>query len=197
MLQHMAIIDFKRPLVLASASEARRALLSGAGLKFIPDAVDIDETPLPGEAVTDYVSRLAEMKANASVPPALDAVIIAVDTAIGLEEKIIGKPRDESHAREILRELSGKTHEVASAIAVRDLMSASIDVEITRTEVTFDALDVRMIDWYMSTGEWRGRAGAYAIQGKGASLVSNVRGCFTNVIGLSMPTLLRMLRRIG
>ena len=193
----MVIIDFKRPLVLASASEARRALLSGAGFSFIPDAVDIDEGARPGEDVTEYVSRLAEAKAEAAIPPSLNAVIVAVDTAIGLDDGIIGKPRDESHAREILRELSGKTHEVASAIAVRDLMSASIDVEITRTEVTFDALDVRMIDWYMSTGEWRGRAGAYAIQGKGASLVSNVRGCFTNVIGLSMPTLLRMLRRIG
>lgn len=189
----MPIIDFRRPLVLATASEARRGLVAATGLPFIPDKVDIDEAPLPSESVDDYVVRLARAKAEAAIPPSLDAVTVAVDTAIGLDGAIIGKPRDKGHAREILRSLSGRTHEVVSAIALRDLAAASLWTEVTRTEVRFEVLSAQMLDWYLSTGEWEGRAGAYAIQGKGAALITEVRGCFTNVIGISIPTFLRML----
>jgi len=151
---------------------------------------------LPGEAIGEYVSRLALAKAAAALPPSLDAVIVTVDTAIGLGDEIIGKPADEADARRILGKLSGKTHEVASAIAVRDASGASCSVETVRTEVAFDQLSEMAVEWYISTGEWKNRAGAYAIQGKGASLISEVRGCFTNVIGISIPTLLRMLSSI-
>ncbi|MFA4873851.1 MAG: Maf family protein [bacterium] len=189
----MPIIEFKRELVLATASEARRALVADAGFEFTTQVVDIDESANPGEEVGAYVERLARAKAEAAVPPSLGAVIVAVDTAIGIEGRIIGKPRDETHAREILRTLSGRAHEVASAIAVRDLLSAGLKLEVTRTEVVFSHLTTHAVDWYIRTGEWRGRAGAYAIQGKGSSLIAEVRGCFTNVIGISMPALLRML----
>ncbi len=192
----MGIIDFKRPLVLATASEARRKLVADAGIAFIPDKVDIDESPLGGEEVSTYVSRLASAKAAAVVPPSLDAVIVAVDTAIGLDGEIIGKPRDEADAREILSRLSGRAHEVASAIAIRDASGAAQAIEVTKTEVFFGELSAEALDWYLSTGEWRGRAGAYAIQGKGAALIASVHGCFTNVIGISIPTLLRMLGEI-
>ena len=192
----MGIIDFKRPLVLATASEARRRLVADAGIAFIPDKVDIDESPLAGEEVSTYVARLASAKAAAVVPPSLDAVIVAVDTAIGLDGKIIGKPRDEADARDILSRLSGRAHEVASAIAIRDAAGSAEAIELTKTEVSFVKLSVGTLDWYLSTGEWRGRAGAYAIQGKGAALIASVRGCFTNVIGISIPTLLKMLGEI-
>lgn len=192
----MGIIDFKRPLVLATASEARRRLVADAGIAFIPDKVDIDESPLAGEEVSTYVARLASAKAAAVVPPSLDAVIVAVDTAIGLDGKIIGKPRDEADARDILSRLSGRAHEVASAIAIRDAAGSAQAIEITKTEVFFGELSAEALDWYLSTGEWRGRAGAYAIQGKGAALITSVRGCFTNVIGISIPTLVKMLGEI-
>ncbi len=190
----MAIIPFTRPLVLATASPARRRLVAEAGFSFIPDVASIDESPQDDEKVAAYVERLARQKAEAIVPPALDAVIIAVDTAIGIDGAIIGKPRDREDARAILKRLSGCEHQVASAIALRDIASATIDVEVTATTVRFSSLDDGMIDWYLATGEWKGRAGAYAIQGKGAALIDEVRGCFTNVIGISIPTLLRMLR---
>lgn len=187
------LIKLNRPLVFASASEARRRILSDLGIKFIPDAVEIDESPRSGESVSNYVKRLAGEKAAAAVPPSLDAIIATVDTAIGLGEKIIGKPQNEDDARSILRQLSGRTHVVASAIAIRDVKEASTNVDLTKTEVDFIALDDHIIDWYISSGEWKGRAGAYAIQGKGAALVREVRGCHTNVIGLSVPSFLKML----
>lgn len=189
----MSIIDFNRPLILATASEARRALVSATGLKFIPDIVDVDETSLPGEDIKGYVERLARAKAEASVPPSLDAVIVAVDTAIGIDGEILGKPSDEMHAREMLSKLSGREHIVASAIAVRDVQEAAIETEVTRTVVKFAALTDHMIEWYIGTGEWKKRAGAYAIQGKGAAFIEEIRGCFTNVIGISIPTLIKML----
>ncbi len=192
----MGIIGLKRPLVLATASSARRKLVSEAGIAFAAQVVSVDERPAPGEGVAAYVQRLAEAKALAAVLPTLDAVIVAVDTAIGLAREIIGKPEDEAHARAILRELSGRTHEVLSAIALRDVANAEMRTEVTRTEVEFVRLTDHMIDWYISTGEWKGRAGAYAIQEKGACLVKSVRGCFTNVIGISMPALFEMLEKM-
>jgi nucleoside triphosphate pyrophosphatase len=189
----MAIIEFRRPLVLASASPARRELLADTGLTFTTQVVAIDESVRPGEEVGAYVERLARAKAEVAVPPSLDAVIVAVDTAIGIEGEVIGKASDAIHARTILLRLAGRTHEVASGIAVRDILTATIESRVVRTEVDFAALTEAMIEWYIGTGEWRDRAGAYAIQGKGAALVAAVRGCFTNVIGLSIPALLEML----
>jgi len=192
-----SILKLNRPLVLATASEARRKLVSDIGLDFLADTVEIDETPKPGETISEYVTRLALAKADAVVPPSLDAIIITVDTAIGINDKIIGKPDDESNARRILQDLSGHTHEVLSVIAVRTVSEASIETELTRTEVEFDDLSREMISWYISTGEWKNRAGAYAIQGKGMSLVREVRGCLTNVIGISIPSLLRILKSVN
>lgn len=187
------LIKLSRQLVFASASEARRKILADLGIKFIPDAVEIDESPLPRESVSNYVKRLAREKAAAAIPPSLDAIIATVDTAIGLDEKIIGKPQDEADARSILRQLSGRTHVVASAIAIRDVKEASVNVDLTRTEVDFIDFSDSIVDWYISSGEWKARAGAYAIQGKGAALVREVRGCFTNVIGISVPAFLKIL----
>ena len=192
----MEIIAFTRPLVLATASEARRALVDATGIPHTTQIVQIEEAPLSCEPVTSYVERLARTKAAAAEASAPNAVIVAVDTAIGFNNSIIGKPRDKDHAREILEKLSGKTHKVVSAIAVRDLLTAKCDVEITSTEVDFALLSASTITWYLESGEWGNRAGAYAIQGKGAALISSVRGCFTNVIGISIPVFLKMLSAV-
>jgi septum formation protein len=191
----MAIIEISRPIVLATASPARRKLVEDAGIPFAARVVEIDESPAPGEGVSGYVERLARAKAEAVGDAPADSLIVAVDTAIGIDGRIIGKPAGEGSAREMLGALSGRTHVVVSAIAVRDDAAGSVDAEVTSTEVSFSELTSGMIDWYVSTGEWRGRAGAYAIQGRGAALVSAVDGCFTNVIGISMPAFIRMLRR--
>lgn len=190
--QKQAIV-FKRPLVLATVSKARRALVSSLGISFTTRVVKIDESVRNGEILADYVGRLALAKANECDAAIKDAVVVAVDTAIGLDDCILGKPRDLSHAKEMLLKLSGRQHDVASAIAVRDLLNGKVQIETTHTLVTFSRLTETILEWYLNTGEWRGRAGAYAIQEKGAALVEDIRGCFTNVIGISIPTLIRML----
>lgn len=193
----MKIINFNRPLLLATASPARRDLLTATGLEFATCTTNIDETILSGETIESYVTRLAILKAESAAPQSLDSIIIAVDTAIGLGKEIIGKPDDELHARSILTKLSGNTHLVASSIAVRDIKSAVTKTTLSITKVTFVDITPHMLDWYISTGEWKARAGAYAIQGKGAALVSRVDGCFTNVIGMSVPVLMDMLGQLS
>lgn len=193
----MAIIKFTRPIVLATASLARRALVADAGIEFSTQVVSIDESALPNEKIVAYVERLAREKAESARLPEPDAIIVAVDTAIGLKKEIIGKPSDETHARDILKKLSGKVHEVASVIAIRDALHAELKTKLTRTKVKFIKLTPNIIEWYISTGEWKNRAGAYAIQGKGAAFVEKIEGCFTNVIGISMPTLIQMLGEVS
>lgn len=196
MMRAMALIALQRPLVLATASPARRQLLADAGIACLYDAVTIDERPHAGEAADTYVERLAREKADAVVPPALDALVVTVDTAVAFDGEIIGKPRDRAHARAILMRLGGRDHAVVTAIALRDVAEQSVRTAVTRTGVRFQPLTDAMLDWYLDTGEWEGRAGGYAIQGKGALLVERVEGCYTNVIGLSMPTLVTMLNSV-
>ncbi len=190
------IIEFSRPLILATTSPARRKLVAETGISFRACSVDIDESPLSDERPAAYVERVAKAKALAVGAKKKGAVIVAVDTTIGLGRKIIGKPRDKKHAREILAALSGRTHKVLSSIALRDTSSGMTHVETTRTEVDFVNLTDGIIDWYISTGEWKNRAGAYAIQAKGSALVKEIRGCLTNVIGISIPSLLKILKAI-
>ena len=195
-MPNSAIINFKRPLILVTASPARRELLTKTGLKFAVNSVDIDESMKDNEDVFEYVKRLAEAKSDAFSYPFNDAVIITVDTAIELDGEIIGKPKNEKHAREILKRLSGKTHDVVSAITIRNAQTKTIKTELTKTQITFDILTDEMLDWYISTLEWKSRAGAYAIQGKGSALINEVNGCFTNVIGISIPSLLQLLSNV-
>lgn len=188
-----AAIKIEKPLVLATASPARRKLVSDLGIEFSTTTVDIDESKIDGEHIRDYVRRLAIMKSAAVQTAPEDAIVITVDTAIGIDYEIIGKPTDENDARRILKLLSGKPHDVVSAICINDLELGVQRTETTLTEVEFWNLSDDMLDWYISTDEWNGRAGAYAIQGKGMALVRDVNGCLTNVIGISIPTLIEML----
>ena len=182
-----------RPLILATASEARRKLISDLGIKFIMDTVEIDESPLKDEKIRDYVERLAKEKADKVVPPSLDSLIITVDTAIGINDNIIGKPKDRKDAERIIKILSGNTHSVFSSIALRDMKTQFVETKTTETKVEFIEISEEIINWYLSTGEWNNRAGAYAIQGKGMSLVKRIDGCLTNVIGISIPSFLELL----
>jgi septum formation protein len=117
--------------------------------------------------------------------------VLGVDTLVALHGAIYGKPADDDHARRTLRALSGATHQVVSGLALgRD---GEIRTAIAVTDVTFRALNGRLIDWYVATGEWRERAGGYAIQGRGAALVREIRGDYLNVVGLPAATLLDLL----
>jgi septum formation protein len=117
--------------------------------------------------------------------------VLGVDTAVVLDGHAFGKPRDEAEAETFLRRLSGRTHEVMSGIAVRAGREERSDVAVTR--VRFRRLEQRDLDWYLASGEWRERAGGYAIQGRGAALVDGIEGDYLNVVGLPVAALLRLL----
>jgi septum formation protein len=117
-----------------------------------------------------------------------DGLVLAVDTIVTLDGAIYGKPRDAAHARQTLRALSGRTHQVVSGLALGDTV-----VHAT-TDVTFRTLDDGDLDWYLATGEWRERAGGYAIQGRGAALVTRIDGDYLNVVGLPAAALVGLLK---
>ena len=181
-------------VVLASASPRRHELLTRAGVPFVVRAPDIDESPLDGEQPVDYVRRLAREKA-AAVRAEPGELVIAADTTVDLDSRIVGKPLDDREAAAMLRELSGRTHQVHTGVAVR--ADGRELVEVCTTLVTFVALAESTIDWYVATGEPRGKAGAYALQGAAAALVSSVEGSVSNVIGLPMHLVLELATRIG
>ena len=116
--------------------------------------------------------------------------VLGVDTVVVLDGRIFGKPADEEEARSFLRRLSGRTHEVLSGVVLRRDGGERGDVETTR--VRFRVLEQPDLDWYLRSGEWRDRAGAYAIQGRGAALVEEIEGDYTNVVGLPVPTLVSL-----
>ncbi len=185
-----------RPLIVATSSQNRIAILAGAGLTFEIAVPSADESVRRGESPEQYVKRLADAKARSISLPDADPLVLTADTCIDIDGDILGKPDDDDHARTMLKRLSGQWHEVWGGIAVRDDRTARLDVRTKCTKVKFSRLTEAMIDWYIGTGEPIGRAGSYAIQGHGRTLVEAVDGCFTNVIGISLPLVFEMLRNV-
>ncbi len=181
-------------LVLASASPRRRDLLGQLGLRFTVAAADLDETPRPDEPPEAYVLRLAREKAQAVAGRFPGTWVLAADTTVVLGRELLGKPRDEAEAREMLTRLSGRTHEVHTGVA---LAGRADEALVVRTRVTFRTLSAGEIAWYAGTGEPLDKAGAYAIQGKGGFLVAAIEGSPTNVIGLPLGETLALLTRAG
>jgi septum formation protein len=175
-----------RPLVLASASPQRRAILERLGLSFTVRPVQIAEIEQgePAEVAVENALRKARAARVAGEPE----TVLGVDTLVALGQRIYGKPPDESAARETLRALGGATHTVFSGVAL--LCGGREQVAVARTEVGFRDLSDELIDGYVASGEWRGRAGGYAIQGVGAALVREIHGDYENVVGLPLATLL-------
>ena len=179
------------PLLLASTSPQRRAILEQLGLPF--DVVEPryeEETPSEGDAVA-LVTRHAAEKARSVADDAGDRPVLGVDTAVVLGGRIFGKPRDATEAEEMLDQLAGWTHLVVSGLCL--LTPAWEVVEQEATRVTFRPLTARDLAAYLATGEWEGRAGAYAIQGRGAALVRRIEGDYLNVVGLPAALLVRLL----
>lgn len=183
--------------VLASASPRRRRLLGLLVTEFDVVPAGIDETPLVGEAPAAMVQRLAIAKARAvagrSGHSDDDPVVIAADTTVDLDGRILGTPADIADGRAMLAALSGRTHLVHTGLAVRHR-----DVEhgaLITTKVGFSELEPELVDAYLSTGEGLDKAGAYGIQGLGSALVCSVRGSLSNVIGLPLDELAELLSR--
>jgi septum formation protein len=181
-------------LVLASASPRRAELLGRLGARAHVRPTAVDETPLDGEAPASLVARLADAKA-AACTVAGDAVVLAADTVVVLDDQALGKPRDGEDAREMLRALSGRDHQVLTGVAVR--RGDTHRREVVTTDVRFAQLTEAEIAWYVGTGEPAGKAGGYGLQGAGAALVERIEGSDTNVIGLPLPTTVALLRQVG
>jgi septum formation protein len=172
-------------LVLASRSPRRRAILEQLGVEFRVEAPEVEELSEgePRELVRENALRKARAVEGERV--------LGVDTAVVLDGRAFGKPRDAAEAEGFLRILSGRDHEVMSGITVRDAGDERSEVAVTR--VRFRELDERTIDWYLSRGEWGDCAGGYAIQGRGAALVERIEGDYWNVVGLPVPVLLGLV----
>lgn len=181
-------------IVLASRSPRRLHLLERIGIRAVVRPADLDETPQRGESPPMTALRLAKAKAAAIVADP-DEVVVAADTVVALGTEQMGKPLDDDDARRILRRLSGMTHEVTTAVAVTTGDRAV--AQLSTTHVRFRDLTDREIDWYVATGEGRDKAGAYGLQGHGAALVDAIHGSHTNVVGLPLEILIRLLRDVG
>ncbi|HKQ85571.1 MAG TPA: nucleoside triphosphate pyrophosphatase [Candidatus Acidoferrales bacterium] len=188
-------------LILASGSPRRAEILRSAGLSFEPQPAYVDESLLPGERAEDYVLRLAKTKAQIVATIAAKnserTFVIGADTTVVCDGRIFAKPENASEAHEMLRALSGKTHEVLTGIAIirtPDGLQAS-GMEATR--VTFASLSQNDIDAYIVTGEPFDKAGGYGIQGIGGKFISRIDGCYFNVMGLPLSRVWQMLRALG
>ena len=181
-------------LVLASASPRRRELLTGLGLEFEVRPVDVDETPRENEEPKAFVERLAREKSQARVDSG--EAVLAADTIVTIDDRLLGKPRDDADAAAMLRRLSGRSHEVLTGVALASDRGEPA-CAIARTEVRFAPLSEDEIAWYVASGEPRDKAGAYAIQGLGAHFVESISGNYSNVVGLPLPTVYRLLGEAG
>ncbi|HKH48178.1 MAG TPA: Maf family protein [Thermoanaerobaculia bacterium] len=185
----------QRPFVLASGSPRRRELLARLGVRFTVRAADIDETPRPGEAPDVYVLRLAEEKARAAARPG--ELVLAADTTVVVDGEILGKPVDDADAARMLRLLAGREHEVLTGVAVVEMEPERLVSAVERTLVRMAPLSPEEIAWYVATGEPRDKAGAYAIQELGSLFVAGVVGNQSNVVGLPVPVVYRLLLEVG
>jgi septum formation protein len=176
------------PLVLASRSPQRQAVLEQLGIPFEARVADIDELSAgpPHEVALENAYR----KAAEIAKSAPDAIVLGVDTIVTVGAKIYGKPAQVDDARATLRALSGRWHTVISGLCLIEHGEARTAASTTAVE--FGALEDALIEWYLATGEWRGRAGGYAIQGRGAALVAAIEGDYLNVVGLPVATLLHL-----
>jgi septum formation protein len=186
-----------RQLILASASPRRAELLTSAGFAFEVAPAEVDETPHAEEAASDYVIRVARDKARqvAETRKGTGAVVLAADTAVVTDSRIMGKPRSDEDAASMLATLSGSVHQVLTGVVVRTETREL--VELVATRVHFLPLSSAEIHGYVATGEPRGKAGAYAIQGHAARFIDWIDGSWSNVVGLPLSTVNRMLKEVG
>ncbi|MEZ5815191.1 MAG: Maf family nucleotide pyrophosphatase [Alphaproteobacteria bacterium] len=187
----------KSKLILASASPRRLELLKQVGIT--PDEIipaDIDETPLKGELPRDLAQRLATAKAEKIAQKHANSFILAADTVVGAGRKILDKAEDETYARFCLKTLSGRRHHVYGGIALITPQGQHIE-RCVDTLVQFKTLSNRDIEGYIHSGEWSGKAGGYAIQGCAESYIKYIRGSYSNVVGLSLYDIMKILDGAG
>jgi septum formation protein len=184
-------------LVLASASPRRSELLTSAGFRFSVEVADVDESPLAGENPEAYVLRVARDKARVVADRCRDfgSIVLAADTTVAVDGEILAKPENELDAIRMLQLLAGRVHDVFTGVVVlgRD---RQLD-EVVPTRVRLLPITIDEIQWYVKSGEPMGKAGAYGIQGRAARFVDWIEGSWSNVVGLPVATVYRLLRDLG
>lgn len=184
-------------LILASASPRRRSLLADLGLQFEVKHPSFDEEEVVAENPAELVEKLAKAKAETVALEYPRSLVVGADTVVVLEGEVLGKPEDEDHAVDMLSRLSGRTHQVYTGVAIVHRQSGRERVEHECTQVTFGRFDRQTLLRYVQSGEPMDKAGAYGIQGLGATLVERVEGCYFNVVGLPLFRFSRMLGEMG
>ena len=182
-------------LILASSSPRRAELLATAGFSFEVRPAEVDETPAPAERPEEYALRVARDKAKAVGRRESGSAILAADTVVVADGEILGKPVDDTDAERMLKRLSGAVHEVHTAVVL--LTDGGRREALVTTKVRLLPLSDNEIHWYIATGEPQGKAGAYAIQGHAARFVDHIEGLWSNVVGLPIATVYRMLKDCG
>lgn len=184
-------------LLLASASIRRKELLDQIGVHYQSASMDIDESVHEGETANEYVLRMAKEKALAGINVAPNMLVLAADTTVVISGKILGKPDNPELARDMLKHLSGKPHQVLTAIAIakKILGEVKIESQVVTTDVYFSELTEQQIEQYVSSGEPMDKAGAYGIQSKAALFVERIEGSYSNVVGLPLAETGKLLER--
>ncbi len=212
------VLSEAEPLLLASGSPRRREILANLGVPTLVTSVDVDESVRPGETPEAYLIRIVGDKlAAASVPFARSAAVgrgdtlqginiasaagavLVADTSVIADDEILGKPSGAEHAEQMIGRLAGKTHEVWTrfAIGAPESPPCALHEETVKTRVTFRSLTAEQVRAYVASGEGTDKAGAYAIQGRGAGLVSGIEGSYSNVVGLPACEVIVALERLG
>jgi septum formation protein len=185
-------------LILASASPRRAEILREAAIPFTVITSAVDETPFPGESPQEHVQRLANAKAELVAARAVGpAIVIAADTVVTLEGRILGKPRSSDDARHMLETLSGRTHSVVTGVTLIRLPDAEQRTFVESTLVHFGKLSEEELNRYLATDEPYDKAGAYAIQGRAGRFIPRIEGCYFNVVGLPLARLQQSLNELG
>jgi septum formation protein len=178
-------------LVLASASPRRQEMLSRLGIRYRTAPASVDEALLPAEDAPHAVKRLARLKAQAVAAAWPGRAVLAADTLVTLDNRVLGKPDNPAHARRMLASLSGRTHQVVTGFCLLGL--GRTDCGLARSNVRFRQITPEEIVAYVTSNEPMGKAGAYAVQGLGAALVERVSGSYTNVVGLPLAAVIKLM----
>ncbi len=183
-------------LILASSSPRRFELLKQLGIDFEVIPSQIEENFFPEESPRRHVLRLAEAKASEIAKNYPDRWVLGADTIVYIDHTILGKPKNSKEARTMLRQLSGKQHQVFTGVSIKHLNKNKMDRKVVRSLVKIKKLSPSEIDWYIQTGEPFDKAGGYAAQGIGSFMIESIRGSYTNVIGLPLCEVIQMLLRL-
>ena len=190
-------IGLSSQIILASGSPRRQELLAAMGFPFTRIVPNVEEDVLPAESPKDLVERLSHLKASVVAAENPEAWVIGADTIVVIDNKILGKPLDAKEAEEMLSRLEGRIHQVWGGFALINKRARVVHVESHMSSVEIVSMDLETIQRYIATGEPLDKAGAYAIQGVGAHLVSSLEGSYTNVVGLNLSALMVAMGRFS